>query len=106
IAFFILSALTAMTNAAPQDPVETSLNIPGAITAQDIAQALPVGTIHKLADGEPEIENARVARTHIKVCKDRDFLGRCETLAANKQRCCKYYRMIKGFLREATQSRS
>ncbi|KAL8991895.1 MAG: hypothetical protein Q9169_007558, partial [Polycauliona sp. 2 TL-2023] len=87
IAFLILSALITMTNAAPQDPVETPLDIAGAITAQDIAQALPVGTVHKLADGEPEIETARVERTHVKVCKDRDFRGRCETLTANKQRC-------------------
>lgn len=88
IAFLILSAFAAMTMAAPQNPTETPADVEGAITAQDIAQALPVGTVHQLADGEPEVSIAAVERTHVKVCKDINFRGRCETLTANKQRCC------------------
>lgn len=41
-----------MTMAAPQNPAENLADVDGAITAQDISQALPVGTVHKLADGE------------------------------------------------------
>ena len=91
IAFLILSAFAAMTMAAPQNPTETPADVEGAITAQDIAQALPVGTVHQLADGEPEVSIAAVERTHVKVCKDINFRGRCETLTANKQRCCESF---------------
>ncbi|CAO1597572.1 MAG: hypothetical protein LQ349_001079 [Xanthoria aureola] len=97
IAFLILSAFAAMTMAAPQNPTETPADVEGAITAQDIAQALPVGTVHQLADGEPEVSIAAVERTHVKVCKDINFRGRCETLTANKQRC---YDLFNGWSNE------
>ncbi|KAL9012703.1 MAG: hypothetical protein Q9173_002551 [Seirophora scorigena] len=60
---------------------------PSLARARDSAQSVSEGTSHKLAGPAPA---AAAAITHLYVCTDANFQGRCENLESTTQGCSKY----------------
>ncbi|KAI4126985.1 MAG: hypothetical protein LQ338_003440 [Usnochroma carphineum] len=92
----ILAALVAIASATPVASPQAEASPESTLAPPDKGESVAPGTYHKL-DGPSPI--ATQATTHLYVCTDYDFHGRCENLESTKQGC---YTLFNGFDNEIT----
>ncbi|KAL8738259.1 MAG: hypothetical protein Q9181_000939 [Wetmoreana brouardii] len=85
IAALMLGALAAIGSSSPVASPEAS---------GSSANSTAPGTYHKLSGPAPLVPQAAQAITHLYVCIDINFQGRCESLESTRQGC---YTLFNGF---------
>ncbi|KAI4193599.1 MAG: hypothetical protein LQ350_008235 [Teloschistes chrysophthalmus] len=84
-AALLIGAMAALVSTSPVAPAAEAGTV---LIARDANSTAP-GLYHKLVSG-PKIL-AAAAITHLYVCIDINFGGRCENLESTKQGCCELY---------------